>query len=153
MPPVSPHSGVLEKDRLRLNLPKDICPLWFKDETEVIFVPLHWYESIPLSDIRRVEALLICSASHIEQAVDWYISPVEVINKEKNKIKPEEQRLLSLIYNSKLNEHSGGIRLNCPPIIKRLCDPERRVYLTDHSLGVCVFSPNAFNELYSNIKI
>ena len=150
MPPVSPYIGLIEKRQNRLSIPKAVCPGWVRDDVEVMFLPLSWRnEDLWLSDIRLLEVMLICQLSLEELPGEWNKSPTKILSGADRLAKPEIQRDVSLIYKSKLEDHNRGWRLNCPPMMKGLCDNERRVYVTDHSLGVCVWSPPAFQEHHS----
>ena len=147
MPPKAPNIARFETGRSsRLYLPLDTCPNWFKSDLDVLFVPLCWKDDLQLPSTRLLEALLISAKDKLGEDVEWSVFPTSVSRGQQEFNKPEEQKLSSLIYESKLILHKGEWRLNCPPMLKGLCDQERRVYVTEHSLGVSMWSPPAFNE-------
>ncbi|OGT87624.1 MAG: hypothetical protein A3G42_06465 [Gammaproteobacteria bacterium RIFCSPLOWO2_12_FULL_47_76] len=150
MPLKLPNVAHYESGRVSLLvLPSAICPKWFKKDLEVMFVPLYWKDDLQLSDTRIMEAILICSVEEPRDPDDWNISPASVQVDES--VKPELQKYAFFIYKSKLAYNSRQYKLNCPPMIKGICDQHKRVFTTEHSLGVCLWSHQAFSEHFGKI--
>lgn len=153
MPPIYPNIAKFETGRnSRITLPTNVCPEWFKSNLEVFFVPLFWKDDIELLDARRLEVMLVCTDLMIKSTDEWYINPTELITNELNNPgKPEEDKETIFVYKSKLTENKRQFKINCPPMIKGLCDTQGRLYVLAHSLGISIWSPPAFNEHFGKL--
>ena len=150
MPPKPPDIAHFDTGRTsRLILPNGICPVWFKSELEVIFLPLHWRDELFVSTTRKLEAFLICRSDVDLSTPEWPAFGNDLLSDAQTEEKPEEARESLFIYRSRLTYFKQQWKLNCPPIIKALCDESKRVMVTEHSLGIGVWSKEAFNEHYS----
>jgi hypothetical protein len=149
LPPNPPNIAHFDTGRSsRLILPSGTCPDWFKGGVKVFFVPLFWIDDLDVSDVRKLDAFLICNVEEDFSVDDWLVDPIKAINKLKELDKPENDKEGLLVYESKLTYTKQQWKLNCPPIIKGLCDEQKRVITTEHSLGVVIWSRHAFNEHY-----
>lgn len=149
MPPKPPHIARYETGRdSRLIFPKGVCPDWFQVGVELVFLPLAWKDSIGVSDVRRLEALLACTVQTIGNAEGWMLNPLPLLQAQDAAGRPEQDRESLLIYRSSLSYNKGQFKVFAPPMMRGLCDEQCRLYVTEHSLGVGIWSSAAFNEHY-----
>ena len=147
LPPKPPDIAHFDTGRTnRLILPNGVCPKWFSSGVEVLFIPLHWMDEIDVPQERKLEALLICKLDSNFDEMSMLVNPSKYLINELEDEKPEMNRESLLIFKSKLVLSKQQWRLNCPPMVKGFCDHQKRVYAVEHSMGVTIWSPFAFNE-------
>ncbi len=151
MPPKYPNIARYESGREnRLTIPSKVRPTWFKDGLEVIFVPLYWKDDLDVSITRKLEAMLICGVNRARNVTEWHTNPLDYLEDlDSEHVKPEEQFEGMFIFKSTLTYNNRQFKVVCPPFIKGMCDEQGRLIVLEHSLGVSLWSPPAFNEQYA----
>jgi hypothetical protein len=140
LPPTLPNVAHFETGRTsRLVLPNGICPNWFQNGQEVIFAPLYWCGEFNIAEHRRFDSFLIFTSTENTDPTGWLVNPFELA---------EESQDNLFTYNSKLNYNKQQWRVNCPPLIKAICDEQKRVLVTSHPQGICIWSRQAFSEYF-----
>lgn len=143
MPPGYPIPRVLEGNEHRVTLPKEYCPSWLKDKTEVILLPLWWRESLLIDSSKSLEALVLCRPDELDNQSSWRTWPREI--EEKAKEGDEDFiRLAALIYPATVNQHKRSFRVMCPPTLSTLTFPQREVLIVPDSMGLTIWTPQAF---------
>lgn len=147
LPPKPPDVAHFDTGRTsRIILPNGVCPSWFSGGAEVLFVPLYWKDELQVSELRKLEALLIYSADRETAGEDWLVRPDDLLVVSDEEMVPENRRAALFVFRSKLSYVKQQWKLNCPPMVKGLCDSQKRLYAVEHPLGVSIWSPSAFNE-------
>ncbi len=150
MPPNFPNVAKFETGRnSRITLPTSVCPGWFKSGLEVFFMPLFWKDELQLPDTKRLEAMLVCSKQSVASTNDWYFNPISIMSDGENTSqKPEDETESIFLFATTITENKRQFKIYCPPMIKGLCDELGRLYVLEHSLGITIWSPPAFNEQF-----
>lgn len=149
VPPRASDVGHFEAHRpYLLVLPKSMRPAWFKDRQELMLVPLFWKDDIDLSESRTLEAILLCNVEEPKDPNEWNINPTEIMTEAKTIKNPEDDRYSQFIHTTKLVSNKKETKLYCSGMVRALCDQQRRVRLTQHSLGLVIWSYAAFSEYF-----
>ena len=94
--------------------------------------------------------MLVCTKGEIEKTDDWIVNPLPFIQGANAAGKPEDDRESLLVFRETLTHNKGQYKVNCPPMVRGFCDSQGRVYVTEHSLGICLWSGEALSEHLSN---
>lgn len=91
--------------------------------------------------------MLVCTKQMASSTGEWYVNPIIYMTGDSSPTsKPEEEKESIFVFKSKITENKRQFKIYSPPIIKGLCDEQGRLYVLEHSLGISVWSPPAFNE-------
>ncbi len=149
MPPNYPNIAKFETGRTnRITIPTSVCPDWFQSGVEMFFVPLFWKDDLRVSEVRQLEAMLVCTEQMASTTDEWYINPLKHFV-DSDDIPEEPVEEVTFVFKTVMTENHRQFKIICPPMTKGLCDEQGRLYVMRHPLGITIWSPPAFNEQFS----